>query len=176
MHPSVLEGLLEHALPASGPEGAALGRTLREAGLPGRLAREGGGCTSDVLLGCLELACREVLPALPREEAMHALGVRFASGFLHTLLGRMVGATLPVLGPEGFLKRLPRLFALAAPSSRIAVHQEGPGAWRLEVWDPCPLPDFAAGLVAQGLAVTGTAARVRVAERRAGSYVLQARW
>lgn len=61
-----------------------------------------------VWLDCVDVAALEVFPGLARPQAWVQLGRRFIDGYFETLVGRMIGVTLPFLSPKTFVGRVPR--------------------------------------------------------------------
>ena len=169
---SVFEGLFVHVLkvPPDGPFADALRRVGYD------LHRQEGEYPGLVWKEAVAVACQQVHPQLPPEEAQRALGVRFIEGFLQTLAGRALGVVLPMLGAEGALRRLQRFMAMGVPALRVLAHEDAPRSWRVEVQVPWALADFDAGLIEAGVQRTGVPVRVGVLERTQDRYLLQVRW
>ena len=169
---SVFEGMFVNVLEARA--GTPLAESLRGAGFD--VARQEARYPGRVWKASLEAACREVSPGLPEHTAMQGLGARFLEGFLQTLAGRAVALLLPVFGPEGIMKRLPRFFTMGSQGTEVVAHEEAPRTWRVELRDLHPLPDFDAGIILAALQRAGVQAEVTVAERGAERAVLHVRW
>lgn len=170
MQASVFEGLFVHTLK---PSGAFL-EDLRRAGFDPQVMEP--SYPTPVFKACLAVATRHTAPGAPEPEALRALGGRFLDGYFQTLTGRLLAPLLGILGTEALIKRLPRMLTVGTPSTRVEAVQEGPQAWRLLVSDPCPLPDFLAGIVTAALARTKVQPRVEVRDARADGYVLRLTW
>ena len=169
---SVFEGLYVHVL-AVPPEGAHAD-ALRGVGFD--LRRQEAEYPGSIWLEALGVTCRQLHPELPPEEAKRSLGARFIEGFLRTLAGRALGVILPLTGPEGALRRLPRFLSMGAPAMQVSTHEEGPRRWRVEVDVPWAQADFDAGLIEAGLRRTGADVQVRVLQRAEHRYVLGVHW
>lgn len=172
MDASAFEGLFVRALQPRGPFADA----LRAAGFdpeapllpryPARAWRE-----------CVEVARHFTFPELAPEAGLRALGARFLGGFLETLTGRLIGGTLPRVGPAGLMKVLPRYLLMARAGVDVHATREDACAWRLEARDPHGLPDFLAGYLEAGLGRAGAAGgRVAVLERRPEGFTLRVAW
>lgn len=169
---SLFEGLFVHSLGAK--PGTPLGEALRRAGYD--LSRQEASYPRSVWKAALEAAAREAYPHLAPEAALRDLGVRFLEGFFQTMAGRAVALLAPMLGPEGVLKRMPRFFTMGSQGTELAVHEEGKRAWRLEVQDRHPVPDFTAGVIIASLLRAGVEPQVSVGERGPERFVLHATW
>lgn len=166
----VLEGLFCRALRPQG----AFREELRRVGFdPDALQPAYTPGTWDA---ALSVAARHVHPGLPREEALEQLGEAFIDGWFQTLTGRLVGVAAPVLGPDGALKWLSRLWEVGAPGTEVASWREAPGDWRFTVRHPSPQPRFDLGLVRAGLRRAGVKATVELLERDAEGYCARVRW
>ncbi len=169
---SVFEGLFVHVLEV--PPGSALADALRRVGFD--LRRQEAEYSGAIWKEALDVTCRQLHPALSLEEAKRSLGGRFIEGFLRTVAGRALGVVLPLAGPEGALRRLPRFLSMGAPAMQVTTHEEQPRSWRVEVDVPWAQADFDAGLIEAGLKRTGAAMQVNVLERAEHRYVLRASW
>ncbi len=124
----------------------------------------------------MAVARRHFFPGQTQQQAERLLGRLFIQGYLDTMVGRVAGSLLPVLGPARMLERTQRHFALARPDIRVTVQVVGETERRLLFEDAEPLPDFAAGCVEVALERIRTRAEVTVEDRQATSYVLRVRW
>ena len=133
--------------------------------------------TTQLWRAVLDVACRHAFPGLPREAALRALGERWVDAFFHTATGRLIGATLPLVGPERAVRLLPRYMMMTHSGVDVVARAEGPGRWLLEARQRLPSPHFTAGYVQGGLRRTGAAGeRVEVLEHGPGGYRLRLAW
>lgn len=151
---SVFEGLFVHALklPANGEFADA----LRGAGFD--MSRQEPEYPAEVWHRCLEVACRFCHADRPREEALRLLGDRFIDGFFQTLVGKMAGALLPMLGPAQLFKRFPGFAMSSAPGLTVTVRQPAVHTFIVRYESPATVPDFDAAVVLALLARTGVTA------------------
>ena len=169
---SVFEGLFVHVLKVA--PGSAFARDLSAVGFD--VAHQALTYPTPVLKASLEVAARHVLPGRPLEEAQRELGRRFVEGFLQTFAGKALGLLLPVFGPEGIIKRMPKFFSMGTVGSEMTVYQESPQCWRFELRDRHPLTDFDAGIIEAALTRVGVQPDVTVHERGAQHFALLLRW
>jgi uncharacterized protein (TIGR02265 family) len=125
---------------------------------------------------CLEVARQHTFPTLPRAEGERRLGRRFIDGFFETLTGKMLGATLPMLGPGMVLQKLKRAWGSSQPSLELLSEELAPGSWRVTLRERGIMADFCAGLLEGLLERTRVQAQVAVLERSPEHCVLTARW
>lgn len=102
---SLFEGLFIKALEPKG----AFREALRQKGfdVDHRLPRY----PATVWVNCVDVAAGELYPKRSREAAWEVLGEHFIEGYFQTLIGRMIGSTLPFLSPRTFLMRAPRFIS-----------------------------------------------------------------
>jgi uncharacterized protein (TIGR02265 family) len=126
----------------------------------------------------MAVARRHFFPGHTEQQGNWLLGRLFLLGFLDTMVGRVAGSLLPVLGPARMLERTQRHFALARPDMRVTVQVVGETERRLlfEGGQTPAAADFAGGILEAGLERTRTRAEVTVEDRQATSYVLRVRW
>ncbi len=167
----LFEGLFVHGLPRN----EAFEEELRQAGFdrddllpryPLRLFRQ-----------CLDIACRHFYPGLTVEEGRRRLGQQFAKGFSQTVLGRVVGVSLPLLGPVRFLKKFPE--HLRFDSSPILVNsvQVGERQFRMEFRTGVGLsPHFLRGILEESLRATRVNPAIRVVQNSPISFDLHITW
>jgi len=98
-----------------------------------------------VLVACLDVIARHVYPELPREEAHHQIGQRFANGYLGTILGRIIRTLVLALGVDRFVMQLPKVVSLAAQGVTAEVKPQGPGEYLITFKGEDQPPDFIAG-------------------------------
>lgn len=125
---------------------------------------------------CIDVARQHTFPALPRAEGERQLGRRFIDGFFQTLTGKMLGATLPMLGPGMVLQKLKRAWSSSQPSLDCTSEELAPGSWRVTLRERGIMADFCAGLLEGLLKRTRVQAQVAVAERSPEHCALTVRW
>jgi uncharacterized protein (TIGR02265 family) len=165
------EGLFVRALEADG----ALADALRAVGVDVR--RLQASYPIEVWNEALEVAWRQRLAHLDREAAYRELGRQLAVGFSRTLVGKVVDVSLPMLGPDRFVQRIPSLSRLDTFEYKVDVTRLGERHYRVSYReDPDAKPDFMAGLFEEGLRRTGMAATVAVTLRVPRGFDLEMRW
>jgi uncharacterized protein (TIGR02265 family) len=168
---SFFEGLFVRGLGAEGP----LAEGLRAVGVDVRRLQP--SYPIEVWNKALEVAWKQRYPHLERESAYHELGRQLGQGFIRTLLGKVVDASLPLLGPERFIQRIPSLSRLDTFEYQVQVERLGERRYRISYReDPDAKPDFMAGLFEEGLRRTGVEPTVAVTWREPGGFDLELRW
>lgn len=167
---SAFEGLFVRALKPQG----AFADELRAAGYDP--ANPQLRYPSRVWSACLEIARRHTFPDLPQEEGLRRLGYVFMDGYFQTLLGRMAGVALPLIGPDVALQRAPRNWAMVNPQARLEVKKEGERHYTATLHERGALPDFCAGLLETSGRRTKADVTVRVVERHPDYCVFDLRW
>jgi uncharacterized protein (TIGR02265 family) len=124
----------------------------------------------------LDMARLHFFPGHTQQQADWQLGRLFTQGFLDTLIGRAVGAVLPMLGPARMLERSQRNISVARPDVRVTIQVVGKTERCLLFENLAPRPDFTAGCTEAGLERGRVKAQVTVEDRKATSYVLRVRW
>ncbi|MFL5346745.1 MAG: DUF2378 family protein [Hyalangium sp.] len=165
------EGLFVRALGAEG----ALADALRTVGVDVR--RLQSSYPIEVWNEALEVAWKQGFPHLDREAAYRELGRQLAYGFIRTLVGKVVDVSLPVLGPERFIQRLPSLSKLDTFEYQVEVVPLGERRYRVSYrGDPDAKPDLMAGLFEVGLRRTGVDPTVVVTVREPMGFELEMSW
>ncbi len=168
---SFFEGLFIHSLRASG----AFADALRDCGFDTHHPK--ALYPIEVWNEALEVAWRHCYPGLERERAYHELGRQLILGFLKTRMGWVVGMSLPLLGPERLLSRLPSLFSLDTFRYDIEVRQLG---WRHYLVcfrnDPDAKPDLVAGCIEEGLHKAGCMPTCSVTRRAGQDFDIELWW
>ncbi len=168
---SLFEGLFVRALGAQG----AFKSELRANGYD--IDRPEPAYPAAVFNACLRVAHRHCYPDVDAASAFRALGVRFTNGFLETIVGRVVGVGLPLLGPERFLRKFPTLARMDSSPVQVTVEPAGERAMRLTFRDDPHLnPDFVAGILEGGLRVTKVEPTVNVEKVVANGCDIVCRW
>jgi uncharacterized protein (TIGR02265 family) len=125
----------------------------------------------------LEVAWKQCFAHLERESAYRELGRQLAYGFIRTLVGKVVDVSLPLLGPERFVQRIPSLSKLDTFDYEVEVVKLGERRYRVSYRnDPDAKPDFMAGLFEVGLRRTGVEPSVVVTMREPTGFDLEMSW
>jgi uncharacterized protein (TIGR02265 family) len=168
---SFFEGLFIRSLKASG----AFADALRDCGFDPRNPK--AIYPIEVWNASLEVAWHHCYPGWTRERAYHELGRHFCRGFLQTWMGKVVDLSLPMLGPERLLTRIPNLLLLDIFRYDVKVLLLGPRHYRVAIRNnPDPKPDFLAGLLEEGLCKTGVNPTTTVVMRNGGDFDIDAAW
>jgi uncharacterized protein (TIGR02265 family) len=168
---SFFEGLFVRALGAEG----AFAEALRTVGVDVR--RLQAGYPIEIWNEALEVAWRQCFPHLEREAAYRELGRQLAYGFSRTLVGKVVDVSLPLLGPERFVQRIPSLSRLDTFDYKVRVEPLGERRYRVTYReDPDAKPDLMAGLFEVGLRKTGVEPTVVVTHREPRGFDLELSW
>ncbi len=121
----------------------------------------------------LDVSREHLFPELSREDADRELGRRFIEGFFETITGKFVKLALPLVGPEGMLRRLPRYYQPTQTGTEIEILEDGPRTLRLRSTSDHNRPDFMVGLL-EGVPNFGY--RPEVIERSPESFTLRIGW
>ena len=121
-----------------------------------------------IWVNAVKVACRHACPGMPEGEALNRLGRLYIGGFLDTIIGRLIGVSLQVLGPEAIIKRLPRWAAMGATGIEITLLQQGPSEWKATWKDAYPLAEFLTGILQGGGERAGISAVELVGKRPDG--------
>lgn len=163
---SIFEGLFTRVLK---PEGA-FAQELAAVGYDPRHPQNRYPTT--VWAASLRVAARHVFQGEPEEVAMRKLGVMFIEGFYATIIGKMMGAMLPFVTAEGFIKRLPKLAASGASGIEITTAADGPRAWRATWKDANAIPEFVLGIM-QGNKLASAFESITLVDKRPGTYTIR---
>ncbi|WP_224368957.1 DUF2378 family protein [Hyalangium versicolor] len=168
---SFFEGLFVRALGAEGTFADA----LRGVGVDvGRLQ---ASYPIEVWNQALEVAWKQRFAHLGREAAYRELGRQLATGFIRTLVGKVVDVSLPLLGPDRFVQRIPSLSRLDTFEYQVEVAKLGERRYRVSYrGDPDAKPDFMAGLFEAGLRRTDVKPTVTVTMRETAGFDLEVSW
>lgn len=167
---SMFEGLFR----ARAPD-VELSKALRELGVDvTRLSPQYPSLTWAKSLAAVR---RAWYPELNEDDGMRRIGVDFATGFQHTIGGKLVLATLPLLNPRMVLLRWPRMVKLGRSDMLYDAAQLGPRAVRLEATDPAGVsPWFSVGILDYLFERLKVTPRVRVEVPSPFSFVLVYEW
>jgi uncharacterized protein (TIGR02265 family) len=125
----------------------------------------------------LDVAWKHRYAHLDRETAYRELGRQWTYGFSRTLVGKVVDVSLPLLGPERFVQRIPTLSRLDSFEYHVQVEPLGERRFRVSYRDdPDAKPDFMAGLFEVGLRKTGVEPVVVVTMREPTGFDLELSW
>jgi uncharacterized protein (TIGR02265 family) len=126
---------------------------------------------------CVNAARQEVFGHLSDEEAHRLLGRKMMEGFLETLLGKVVGVAMPMIGPAHVVDRIPRYCAMMGrPDMVPQITPAGDKARRIAFKDTYNRPEFLAGAIEAGMERTHVRPTVTVEERTPEGYRLFLRW
>jgi uncharacterized protein (TIGR02265 family) len=167
---SQFEGMFVRALQ---PQGAFL-EELRRLGYDPQKPEP--AYPTELWIKSLEVAQRHRYPGTAPSQCLRQLGRDFARGFLDTLVGKVIGVGLPLLGPVRALKRLPSYVTTTRNDVSVAVVAEADRRIRMRVADPFPVPEFFAGIIEVGLERAGVQATVTTENAKAGHYDMVASW
>lgn len=167
---SVFEGLFVRALQ---PKGAFLEELKARGYDPAAPALR---YPTAVWHACVDVARRHVFGALPEQEGFRKLGNLFMEGYYQTLIGKVVGAAIPLLGPERSLQRIPRTWKASQPALGVEVEKQGERHYHVTLREKGMLADFCAGLLESGANPAGARVSIDVVERGPDHCVLSARW
>jgi uncharacterized protein (TIGR02265 family) len=130
----------------------------------------------DLYIQCLEIARRHCFPGLTPDLADRQLGRAITSGFLNTLVGKMVAATLRVVGTGRLIDRLARNVALARPDISVEMTRTGERSRRFKIHDLRPMPELMIGSIELGLEINRVTPVVRLLESSDLEYTLEVSW
>ncbi len=126
---------------------------------------------------CITAARYELYSKLSDEEAYRALGRKLADGFLETLVGKVVGVAMPMIGPARVVERIPRYVSvMGRPEMVVRITPAGERGRRVYFFDTYNHPDFMAGNIEVALERASATPTVVVEERTADGYRLFVRW
>jgi uncharacterized protein (TIGR02265 family) len=126
---------------------------------------------------CVNLARQELFGQMTDEEAYRLLGRKLVSGFLETIVGRVVAVAMPMIGPARVVDRLPRYLAMMGRGEiELTITPVGERGRRVQMMDRYNRPEFMAGCLEVGLERADAKPNVTVEERSAEGYRLFLRW
>lgn len=94
----------------------------------------------------VDLLCATCLADQPLAEARRLFGRGSLTRYRETILGRVLLATLPIVGLERMLRRAPQDFALACNYGTRSVVELGPHHWRMDFEDEILYPEVLQGI------------------------------
>lgn len=127
---------------------------------------------------CVNLARQELFHHLSDEAAYRLLGRKLVTGFLETLVGRVVAVAMPMIGPARVVDRLPRYLAMMGRGEMtVTMTPVSERARRVYLPDRYNRPEFLAGCLEVGLErANAQQPVVTVEERSPEGYRLFLRW
>lgn len=108
----------------------------------------------DAFVRALEILRRDLVPSLPVDDGMFALGQQYIDGYFETLLGSAVAGIVKLLGPRRTLLRATQQFRSANNFSEISVINHAPTDAELDM-SSVDHPRFTRGMVFRGLVIAG---------------------
>jgi len=130
-----------------------------------------------VFKACVVAAHRRLYPAQREAEAHRELGRIFLRGFRTTLVGRVVGAMLPLMGPVRLLGRMPEYLRLGDAVLTVKVETLGQCDYRLDcTHSGQAMPHLVTGIVEEALLLTNTAATLEPRVLSPTRFELRVRW
>ncbi len=132
------DGSLFEAIARAHRPDAALTEKLSELGVD--LGRLEINYRAPVWAQALELFRAARYPALPAEQGYRRLGFDFAQSYSQTMVGALLIATLPLLGPARLLHRWPRFVRMGRTDVTLTVTESGPNAISVHSIDPARVP------------------------------------
>jgi uncharacterized protein (TIGR02265 family) len=124
---SMFEGLFTRALRVKGP----LKEALRAKGFDHD--RPHTRYPIKVWVDCVDAACLDLYPTVPRASAWTTLGRRFIEGYFETLIGKMISASLPFLSTKAFVARVPRFITTGLEGSQVSITWNEPTVATLRI-------------------------------------------
>jgi uncharacterized protein (TIGR02265 family) len=162
MDGSVLEGLFVRELKPTGAFKAALERI----GI--HLERLEPRYSEETFKKAIELAAEHAYPGVSREEAHFKIGERVIAGYFATILGRVTGGLIPVIGVKRTLGRVSQLWTVPQPGMRISA-TETPSEWLVNFQNTAMTADLVAGIIQSALRRVDPGLTAKVLLRAPGS-------
>ena len=154
---------------------AALAADLRAAGFD--LAQQQVRYPERVFKACVDAAHRRLYPGQREAEAHRELGRIFMRGFRTTLLGKVICAMLPLMGPVRLLGRMPEYLRLGDAVLTVKVETLGQCDYRLDcTHSGQTLPYLVTGIVEEALLITSTTATLEPRVLSPTRFELRVRW
>ena len=162
MDGSVFEGLFVRQLKPD----AALRAELAKVGFdPARLEAK---YPEEVFARAVDVVVSHDFAGKSLEETHRALGIALIDGYFDTILGRITGSMMPMLGVGGALKRVQQLWRVAQPSMTVAATPTSPTTWDITFENKVMRAEMVAGILEAALLRADKRARVSVVEHRPG--------
>ncbi|MDP2274539.1 MAG: DUF2378 family protein [Archangium sp.] len=164
---SIFEGLFLRVLK---PEGAFKSQ-LRGAGFD--VDRPQGRYPEDVFGRALTVTTAYAFGREDITMAHRRIGHALIEGYFMTILGKMTGGLIPVLGLGGTLKKVAQLWKVPQPGMEISAAAEGRGQWVVHFRDRVMTADLVAGILEAALRRADPLVQVEVVARRLGAGVVR---
>ncbi|MCI0668835.1 MAG: DUF2378 family protein [Myxococcaceae bacterium] len=105
--------------------------SLRRAGFDAERPRE--SYHPEVWRAAQDILRHHLFPDLAEGAGFRALGALFVGGFSQTVVGRVLAAAMPLLGPERIMARLPSYMKAGADGLPVTAETVRAGVWRVRV-------------------------------------------
>ena len=130
-----------------------------------------------VFVDSLSVAARHLFPKFSREESFRELGRQFGDEYLKTVVGRVIAAGLPLIGPNRAISRIPRYASYGGSYFTADARMEEEGHWQV-IFDGTSreMGPFTAGWIETGLRRTGIEPRVTNTDSGPDGYIIDVRW
>jgi uncharacterized protein (TIGR02265 family) len=130
-----------------------------------------------VLNRCVDATCALLHPDLELEDARLRLGRIFVQGFVQSLMGKVVAAGLPLLGPVRYLKRFPDHVLMDGSPLRVQLVQLGERTFRMEFRNEFHvLSGFMSGVLLEWLKLARAEATITTERHSPMSFDLHISW
>lgn len=170
VHHTLFESLVRCVRPD-----AALRAALREAGFDPDVTHR--DYPASVWLACEDVVRRHGFADLARAAAFRALGQQLVRNFFETLVGRVVGGGLRMVGPERAMRRAALSFGSVLEPVDIHAEPLGPQHWLLCFRRYPFTPETAAAVCEEALRYAGAAHPQALVEHPdASGFDLRIRW
>ncbi len=167
---SLLEGLFQRQLQPQG----AFAEELRSLGYDADFQKP----SYDRRLAVSFIACarRNAFPHLNDADAYRALASVFIKGYFNTIIGRLTGVVIPIIGPAKTLGRAQKLWTRGDPAMLIRSAQVEAKRWRLDYENCVWHPEYVAGIIEAAVKLAAPNVSVNVLEGDGTTGVLSAQW
>lgn len=167
MDGSVFEGLFVRQLKPD----ATLSAALTAVGFnPSRLEAK---YPEEVFGRAVEAALPLAFPDVSKELAYRAMGAALIDGYFETILGRITGSMMPILGVSGTLKRVQQLWRVAQPGMTVNAMHDADGSWTIDFQNKVIGPEMVAGIIETALKRADQRVRITVEEHLPGGGKLR---
>ncbi len=95
-------------------------------------------------------------------DAYRTLGAVFIKGYFKTIIGRLTGVVIPIIGPEKTLQRAQKLWRIGDPCISMTSKELGPKRWRVDYQNPFIPADCMAGGLESAVQLAAPTTRVTV--------------
>lgn len=125
---------------------------------------------------CLLIARRHLYADRTEAAGLRRMGEEFIEGYLHTIVGSVLGAGLALLPIETVVRRVPKNIAVNSSGVRGTCEATGPHDYRLTFADRYALPEFYAGTISALLHHKSESVTVTVTAAGPGGCELRVTW